>query len=110
MIAGYGPQECAPVVVRETYRNTVEEQVVRAQLSGCSIIVAEDSNAKLGPEWITNDPHPMSENGKLLGNMILRQNLVLVNQSSKCVGGPITRKRIVNNKVEESCIDFLLLS
>ena len=30
IIAGYGPQECAPVVVREKYRNTVEEQIERA--------------------------------------------------------------------------------
>ena len=70
IIAGYGPQECAPVIVRETYRNTVEEQVVRANLAGTSVIIAEDANAKLGPSWIKNDPNPMSENGKLLANMI----------------------------------------
>ena len=110
VIAGYGPQECAPVVVREMYRNTIEEQVVRAQLSGCSIIIAEDSNAKLGPEWLPNDPHPMSENGELLANMILRQNLHLMNKSPKCVGGPITRRRLVNNREEASCIDFILIS
>ena len=45
IIAGYGPQECAPVIVRETYRNTVEDQVVRATLAGASVIIAEDANA-----------------------------------------------------------------
>ena len=110
VIAGYGPQECAPVVVRETYRNTMEEQVIRAQLSGCSIIIAEDSNAKLGPEWLADDPHPISDNGELLANMILRQNLALMNKSPKCVGGPITRRRLVNGKEESSCIDFILMS
>ena len=110
VIGSYGPQECAPVVVCEAYRNTVEEQVVRAQLSGCSIILAEDSNAKLGREWIPDDPHHISENGQLLNNMILRQNLALMNTSPKCTGGPITRKRVVNNKEEVSCIDFVLMS
>ena len=110
IIAGYGAQECAPVVVREKYRSTIEEQVVRAQLAGCEIIIAEDANSKLGPNIIPNDPHPMSENGKLLDGMIRRQRLIIVNNSEKCVGGPITRKRFVNRKIEESCIDFVLAS
>ena len=110
IIAGYGPQECAPVLVRETYRNTVEEQVVRANLAGASVIIAEDANAKLGPDWVENDPNPISENGKLLAKMIVRQELKIVNVSNKCVGGPITRCRKVNGKIEQSCIDFLITS
>ena len=110
IVAGYGAQECAPAVVREKYRSTMEEQVARAYLAGCEVIVAEDSNAKLGPNIIPNDPHPTSENGKLLYNMIQRQKLVIINKSEKCVGGPITRRRVANGKVEESCIDFILTS
>ena len=79
IIAGYGAQECAPSVVRERYRNSIEEQVSRAYLSGCMVIIAEDANAKLGPKMIPNDPHPMSENGKLLAGMINRQSLVIIN-------------------------------
>ena len=94
--------------MRETYRNTVEEQVVRAKLSGCSVIISEDSNPKLGPSWIKNDPHSISENGKLLAKTIERQGLVIINNA--CTGGPITRKRILKGKVEESCIDFILTS
>ncbi len=110
IIAGYGPQECAPTVVRETYRNDVEAQVVRAHLAGCMALVAEDANAKLGNEWIKDDPHEISDNGKLLSGMISRQNLVIVNNSDKCTGGPITRCRIVGGKKEESCIDYMLVS
>ena len=109
IIAGYGPQECAPIVVREKYRSTVEEQVVRSFLAGCMVLVAEDSNAKLGPTLVPNDPNPMSENGKLLAGMISRQNLTIANTSTKCRGGPITRMRLVNGKVEKSCIDFILI-
>ena len=53
----------------------MEAQVVRAYLSGCMVLLAEDANAKLGKEWIKNDPHGMSDNGKLLAGMISRQNL-----------------------------------
>ena len=69
-IAGYGPQECAPPVVREKYRNTIEEQVERAYLAGCKVFIAEDANAKLGDDIIPNDPHPISENGKLLDHPV----------------------------------------
>ena len=75
IIAGYGPQECAPVVVREKYRTTIEEQVIRTYLAGHMVLVAEDSNAKLGPDVIPGDPNIMSENGKLLLGMISRQAL-----------------------------------
>ena len=110
IIAGYGAQECAPPVVRESYRNSIEEQVARAYLAGCSVIVAEDANAKLGPEFISGDPHPMSENGQLLASMVERQDLQIVNSSTKCSGGPITRQRLVDGKLEYSCIDFILVS
>ena len=110
IIGGYGPQECAPLLVREKYRNTLEEQVERAYLNGSMVLVAEDANAKLGPDWIKNDPHSISENGLLLADMITRQNLSIVNMSDKCVGGPITRSRTVNGKVEASCIDYVLVS
>ena len=104
IIAGYGPQECAPVVVREKYRNTVEEQIERAYLAGCSVLIAEDANAKLGAGIIHNDPNPMSENGKLLYAMIERQKLSIINNSDKCTGGPITRCQTTTDKKEAACI------
>ena len=82
--------------------------MVRSQLAGVSVLIAEDSNAKLGPEWIKDDPHPISENGKLLAQMIERQELSIIN--NVCKGGPITRKRLVKGKEEASCIDFILAS
>ncbi len=110
IIGGYGPQECAPVVVRESYRNNVEAQIVRAHLSGCMVLVAEDANAKLGKSWIKGDSHDISENGKLLAGMITRQNLVIINNDEKCTGGPVTRCRTVEGKREESCIDYIMAS
>ena len=109
VIAGYGPQECAPTVVREKYRSTIEEQVIRAQLAGHMVLIAEDSNSKLGPELVPGDPHEMSQNGKLLAGMIFRLNLKIANVSPKCKGGPITRQRIIDGRLERSCIDFVLM-
>ena len=109
LIAGYGPQECAPETVRENYRNCIEEQVERGFLSGCLVFIAEDSNAKLGPSWIPGDPHNISPNGKLLEKSIVRQNLHLLNGDQRCIGGPITRKRLVNGHIEESCIDIIMM-
>ena len=110
IIAGYGPQECAPVVVREKYRNTVEEQTERAHLAGCSVIIAEDANAKLGSDVIPGAPNQMSENGKLLHAMIQRQQLSIINNSDKCIGGPVTRCRETKNGLESACIDYVLTS
>ena len=110
IIGGYGPQECAPAAVRETYRSSVEEQISRAYLAGCLVLIAEDANAKLGPEIIEGDPHPRSENGKMLAGMVERQGISIINASNKCEGGPLTRRRIVNGRIEESCIDFLMAS
>ena len=89
IVAGYGPQECAPLIVREKYRNTVEEEIEKAKLTGCMVLVAEDANAKLGSTVIPLDQHPMSDNGKLLDSMIKRQELLIINKSEKCYGGPI---------------------
>ena len=90
--------------------NTVEEQIERAYLAGCSVLIAEDANAKLGAGIIPNDPNPVSENGKLLYAMIERQKLSIINNSDKCTGGPITRCRTTKDKKEAACIDYMLAS
>ena len=41
--------------------------------------------------------------------MIIRQDLVLINTSEKCVGGPITRQKVVKDSLEQSCIDFIMV-
>ena len=41
------------------------------------VLVAEDANAKLGPDIINGDPHLISDNGKLLSEMIKRDKTSL---------------------------------
>ena len=88
----------------------MEEQTERAFLAGCSVIVAEDANAKLGSNIIPDAPNPMSENGKLLHAMIQRQQLSIINNSDKCTGGPVTRCRVTKTGQESACIDYILTS
>ena len=107
--AGYGAQECVTVLlVRKRYRSSIESKVERAKLAGYLVIVAEDVITKLRPWIIKDDPHHMSENGKLLHDMIKRQELE-IKHSIKCSVGPIKRKRKVSGRIEESCIDLLLV-
>ena len=69
-----------------------------------------DSNSKLGPEYISHDPHQQSLNGKLLAGILERHGLVVANGlMEKCVGS-ITRRRKTVNSTEESIIDHILLA
>ena len=71
-----------------------------------------DSNSKLGHEYIPNGPHPislMSLNGKILSAILERHALIVANGSEHCTGR-ITRQRTTKQRLEESCIDVVLLS
>ena len=47
------------------------------------VILAEDSNSKMGRKWIPNDINAISPNGKLAEDMMLRQDLHLFYGSEK---------------------------
>ena len=68
-----------------------------------------DSNSKLGPQYIPNDPHNMSPNGRPLSDIIERHVLVVANGEENC-SGLVTRQRITSQRTEKSCIDLLLFS
>ena len=109
IITVYGPQENLAEDKRRPFFAILEEEVVKAAMAGNSVIIELDANSKMGSENIPGDPHTISPNGKILQDIIERQNLVLVNASDKAKG-KITRKRIAGNKAEESIIDFVLVS
>ena len=72
------------------------------------ICVQLDGNGKFGSSIIKGDPHQMSNNGKLLLDLITRKNLILVNSTEKCEG-TITRSKVVGGKTEQSVIDFFFV-
>ena len=72
------------------------------------MILELDCNSKVGKDVIKNDPNEMSENGKLLLDIIKRQNIESVYSSQKCTG-LITRMRKTNGKFEKSIIDYVIV-
>ena len=69
-----------------------------------------DANSKLGPDLIPSDPHPRSPNGQVLSDIMSRHGLVVVNGIKDKCEGTTTRRRVTINGVEESAIDFVIVS
>ena len=109
IFTGYGPQENWQEADRLPFFIALEQEIVKAELAGKSILMEMDANSKLGTNYIPGDKHVQTENGKLLAGILDRHSLVLGNSLEKCKG-LITRKRTTKNTVEESTIDFVIMS
>lgn len=109
LITAYGPQEDAPEELIKKFYARLEEEIDDSENNNCEAIIELDCNAKLGKEVIKGDPKEMSENGKLLWDIVQRRNLVVGNALDKCEG-VITRKRETITGIEESVIDFVIVS
>ena len=84
--------------------------IIKAEMLGISLIIEMDSNSKLGPDLIPQDPHKQSPNGKILAGIIQRRGLIVANGlEGKCTGS-ITRRRETVETVEESIIDHVIMS
>ena len=111
----YGPQELGQAQRSaaeqgekiNAFWQELEQEVIKAYDDGCLILIEMDANAKVGSKVIKNDPNAMSENGRLLLDLVDRQNLRILNSSSKCEG-VITRQRTTVDRVEQSVIDYLI--
>ena len=109
-MTGYGTQESWLEEERTPFFIALQQEVVKAELQGKSMIIEMDSNSKLGPQIIPNDPHHQSVNGKLLSGIIDRHGIIVANGvANKCVG-LITKRRQTKDTLEESIIDQVLLS
>ena len=104
----YGPQETAPIEARTQFFIELESRIISAKSSEKYICIEFDANSKLGNGIIKDDPHEMSQNGKLLHDLISRQNLKVVNSTDKCFG-TITRYKKTKRGTEESVIDFFIV-
>ena len=67
-----------------------------------------DASSKLGSKLIPGDPKEQSKNGKLLENVVVDNDLIVVNGTNhcKCV---IARLRKTYHNIEESVIDFFIV-
>ena len=109
VISGWGPQETWTPAERAPFFQGLEQEIIKAELAGKSLIIEADFNSKLGKEFVPNDPHEQSPNGTTLANIIKRQNLVVLNGHVKCEG-TITRKHTTTKHTEQSAISFVIVS
>ena len=109
VMSGYGPQENWSPEQREPFFRAFEEEIIKAYLAGKSMLIEADFNSKLDKEYIPNDPHDQDKNGKLLADIIRRQNLCVANGLVVCQG-TITRKRTTTRRTEESVISYVIVS
>ena len=65
VITGYGPQETWSDTERMPFFMALEQEIVKAELAGKSILIEMDANSKLGSQYIHGDKHKQSENGKI---------------------------------------------
>ena len=110
IISGYGPQENWKQEDKMPFFRAFEEEIVKATLHGKGIYIELDANSKLGPTEIEGDPHPQSENGKILARIIKRQSLTVINSVKNKCKGQITRRRVTKKSKEESIIDFVIVN
>ena len=110
IITGYGPQEYWPDTLKLPFFHALEEEVIKAKNDGKDIIIAMDSNSKLGSDVIPNDPHTQSVNGGILNDIVSRSGLIVVNGLPGICKGLITRSRITVSGTEKSVIDHVIIS
>ena len=79
LILVYGPQEKVPESTRETFGHNIGIQVERGKLSGETVLLTGDINAKLGSLFVPSDVHDTSTNGKYLLDLWKTQDLCLLN-------------------------------
>ena len=108
IINGYGPQEDDNNQRILGFWQEMEAEIMKAKDNDCLVVVEMDANAKAGNKVIKNDPNPMSGNGRIMIDMIERQNLFIANAEDICEG-VITRERMADNRIEKSVIDYILV-
>ena len=103
----YGPQENDKT--KSDFYENISVEIERCLVSGDSLLLTGDFNAKLGVDIIQNDIHSMTKNGKSLYAIMQKYNLYLLNSSELC-SGVFTRARQVNGKQEMSVLDYVFVS
>ena len=91
--------------------NQLEQEIIKAELAGKSVIISMDANSKLRSMIIPGDPHMQSSNGLILEGIIERRGLLVCNAQIDRCDGVITRQRINSDGKEEKSVNskFVLI-
>ena len=102
------PQENQPIEARTGFVIDLESRIISAKSNGKLICIEFDANSKLGRGQIAGDPNEMSSNGKIMTDLITRQNLIVVNSTKLCYG-VITRFKKTKRGDEKSVLDYFVV-
>ena len=94
-INAYGVQETASAEERSNFYTILEQEIQFCINNGVLLCLELDANAKVGDMIVNNPQVTVSPNGRILINIIERNNLILVNGTEKCTG-IITRQKLKN--------------
>ena len=108
IINAYGPQEDDPNGKVFGFWGEVESHIIAAKENNCLVIVQMDANAKIGKDKITEDPNEESKNGRIMMEMVERQELAITNTFDNCKG-TITRERVAEDVTERAVLDYILV-
>ena len=108
IINAYGPQEEDGNDIVFKFWQEIEQEIVDAKDENCLVIVQLDANAKIGKENLKDDPNNVTDNGKILLDVVERNTMCIVNTLDLCKG-LITRERTAALKIEKSVIDYVLI-
>jgi exonuclease III len=104
----YGPQENLSLEERTVFFIEMESRIISAKENQKLICIQFDANSKFGKNVIPGDPHEMSSNGKILFDILSRQNLIIFNSTDICAG-VITRMKKTVRGVERSVLDYFVV-
>ena len=105
---GYGPQENDLIEKKNAFWEFLDEEVFDAKKAGAAFILHCDGNLWAGSGIIPGDPRAQNRNGKFFQEFLERNNLTVVNSLPLCEG-LITRRRLKNEVLEESILDFFVV-
>ena len=108
IINAYGPQEDDGNPKVYKFWQDIEQEILTAKDENCLVVIQLDANAKIGKENLKDDPNNVTKNGKILLDVVERQNLTIVNTLDLCKG-VITRERASATKSEKSVIDYVVV-
>jgi exonuclease III len=108
-LTGYGPQEDSSEDIINKFYAGLEEEIMLCEQENCGLVAELDCNAKLGKELIEGDPNVMSNNGKMLWEIMERRECTVVNTTKEC-NGVITRSIQKGKTKEESVLDYVIVN
>ena len=103
IILGYAPQETEKLEIREEFFTDIGIEIQRGMDNNDAVIVVGDLNAKI--EGDKKSVIPMSNNGKLLYELIQDYHLEVTNLSDRCVG---KWTHVIRTSGETSRLDYVM--